>query len=40
MSNANDGPKGRYREPAEELCFQNFVASLMAKAISVAEAEN
>jgi hypothetical protein len=37
MSNASDGPKGRYTEPAAELGFQNFVASLMAKAIAVAK---
>ena len=24
MSNAADGPQGLYREPAAELCFQNF----------------
>src|SRR5271166_3253583 len=29
MSNATDGPKGRYREPAPELNFQNFIASLV-----------
>src|SRR6202161_4263579 len=37
MSNATDGPKGLYREPAEELNFQNFVSSLLAKAIAEAE---
>lgn len=36
MSNAKDGPKGRYREPSDELSFRNFVASLMSKAIAVA----
>lgn len=36
MSNASDGPKGRYTEPATELGFQNFVASLLAKAIAIA----
>ncbi len=40
MSNAKDGPKGKYREPAPERNFQNFIASLMAKAIAVARAEN
>lgn len=39
MSNATDGPKGIYREPAAELNFQNFVASLMAKAIAVAKSK-
>ena len=38
MSNAKDGPKGLYREPAPELNFQNFVTSLVAKAIAVAKA--
>lgn len=37
MSNARDGSRGVYREPAPELKFQNFVASLMAKAIAVAK---
>ncbi len=37
MSNAADGPKGRYAEPAPELSFQNFVESLLAKAIAVAK---
>ena len=36
MSNATDGPKGVYREPASELSFENFTASLLAKAIAVA----
>lgn len=36
MSNATDGPKGVYREPAAELSFENFIASLLAKAIAVA----
>ena len=39
MSNATDGPKGRYKEPAPELSFQNFVESLMAKAIAVAKSQ-
>jgi hypothetical protein len=39
LSNAKDGLKGRYREPSEELGFQNFIASLTAKAIAVAKAE-
>lgn len=39
MSNATEGLKGVYGEPARELNFQNFVASLMAKAISAAKSE-
>jgi hypothetical protein len=37
MSNSTGGIKGRYKEPAPELCFQNFVESLLAKAIAVAK---
>lgn len=37
MSNATDGLNGLYKEPAPELSFQNFVESLMAKAIAVAK---
>lgn len=39
MSNAKDGIKGRYVEPAAELSFQSFVTSLMAKAIAVAKSK-
>lgn len=39
MSNSKDGPKGRYVEPAAELSFQNFVTSLIAKAIAVAKSK-
>lgn len=39
MSNATDGPKGLYREPAPELNFQSFIASLTAKAIAVTKTE-
>jgi hypothetical protein len=39
MPNAKDGARGIYREPAPELGFQNFVASLMAKAIAVAKSQ-
>lgn len=39
MSNAADGIKGHYKEPAPELCFQNFVESLLAKAIAVAKSK-
>jgi hypothetical protein len=34
MSNPADGRRGAYREPATELSFQNFIASLLAKAIA------
>ena len=36
LSDATNGAKGRYREPAQELTFQNFVASLPAKATAAA----
>lgn len=39
MSNSTDGVEGIYREPSEELNFQNFIASLLAKAIAVAKSE-
>jgi hypothetical protein len=39
MSNAVDGVEGLYREPAEELNFQNFITSLLAGAIAVAKTE-
>jgi hypothetical protein len=39
MSNATDGPNGGYREPAQELNFQNFIGSLLAKAIAVAKTQ-
>jgi hypothetical protein len=39
MSNESDGPRGRYTEPAAELNFQNFIASLMAKAIAAAQSK-
>ena len=35
MSSAADGARGAYREPAAELSFENFIASLLAKAIAV-----
>jgi hypothetical protein len=34
MSNRMAGTKGFYHEPALELSFNNFVASLLAKAIA------
>lgn len=39
MSNATDGPKGKYREPTPELNFENFISSLLAKAIAVAKTQ-
>jgi hypothetical protein len=39
MSNESDGLRGRYTEPAAELSFQNFTASLMAKAIATAKSK-
>jgi hypothetical protein len=39
MSNATDGPNGGYREPAPELNFENFIGSLLAKAIAVAKTQ-
>jgi hypothetical protein len=35
LSDAAGGVNGRYREPSQELGFQNFIASLLAKAIAV-----
>lgn len=37
MSDAKNGLQGRYEEPVAELCFKNFMASLLARAISVAK---
>lgn len=36
ISDAKSGLKGRYKEPAPELSFEKFLASLLAKALSVA----
>jgi hypothetical protein len=36
LSDAKGGPKGNYREPDPELTFEKFIASLLARAISVA----
>src|SRR3989454_3283979 len=35
LSNEKAGARGYYREPAPELCFRNFVGSLLARAVSV-----
>lgn len=40
MSNATNGLSGRYLEPAPELSFQNFVESLLAKAIAVSKSKD
>jgi hypothetical protein len=37
MSDATNGPKGNYREPAPELSFQNFTTSLLGHVIAVAK---
>jgi len=39
MSNAIDGAKGLYREPSPELTFENFLSSLLAKAIAIAKTQ-
>lgn len=38
MSDARSGQRGRYQEPALELCFKNFMASLLARAVAIAKA--
>jgi hypothetical protein len=35
LSDAKNGVTGAYREPSQELNFQKFIASLLAKAIAV-----
>jgi hypothetical protein len=37
LSDARKGVDGAYREPSRELSFQNFFASLLAKAIAVSK---
>jgi hypothetical protein len=37
LSDAKSGAKGDYREPAAELVFETFMASLWARAISIAK---
>jgi hypothetical protein len=37
MSSATGGARGAYREPSPELSFENFITSLLAKAIAVAK---
>jgi hypothetical protein len=36
LSNAKSGAKGEYREPASELTFEKFIASLLARATVIA----
>ena len=36
LSDSKNGQKGSYKEPAVELNFEKFMASLLARAISVA----
>ncbi|MDR3701711.1 MAG: PaeR7I family type II restriction endonuclease [Candidatus Sulfopaludibacter sp.] len=40
LSDATNGADGAYREPSQELSFQNFIASRLAKAIAVAKTTN
>src|SRR5205807_10130679 len=40
LSNAKDGVKGDYREPASELTFEKFIASLLARATAIAKARS
>jgi hypothetical protein len=39
LSDAENGPKGRYKEPATELNFEKFMASLLARAIATAKSK-
>ena len=39
LSDSRGGRKGRYKEPQPELNFEKFMASLLARAISVAKAK-
>jgi hypothetical protein len=39
MSDASNGARGAYREPTPELSFENFIGSLLAKAIAVSKAK-
>jgi hypothetical protein len=39
MSAREGGLKGKYREPNPELSFRNFVTSLLARAIAVAQTQ-
>ena len=37
LSDATNGPQGAYREPDPELGFQNFISSLLARAIALSK---
>lgn len=37
LSDARNGPRGNYREPAAELTFEKFIASLLARAIALSK---
>jgi hypothetical protein len=40
MSDASNGARGGYREPSPELSFENFITSLLAKAIAVSRTKS
>ncbi len=40
LSDARKGAKGAYREPDPELSFQNFISSLLARAISISKSKS
>jgi len=40
LSNAKHGARGEYREPASELTFEKFLASLLARATAVTKTRN
>ena len=40
LSDAANGPRGNYREPAAELCFENFATSLLGHVMAVAKAKS
>jgi len=37
LSDADNGPKGAYREPNPELSFSNFITSLLGRALAIAK---
>jgi len=39
MCDSKSGLLGKYKEPAEELNFEKFIASLMGRAVSVAKTQ-
>ena len=39
MSDPRTGPKGDYKEPAPELSFENFITSLLARAIAAGKSK-